>query len=628
MSLSRREIDELKPDLEKISTKVVGSIDDRVISVFERGLYNGYDKEKFANKLSSIVDEKKASKLAEKIDAIMDLYRDSPKTKKRHYDDGDSNYESNKKAKTKHDDIESAPVESNLSSSQIKLMMENAQRQIEERKKKLEAIKGKSSEQTPSDPAADERQRKIAELQRQIQAKLSGSLGTVLNPMNPAFIIPKPADKPRPLILDEEGRTVDTSGREINIQTLTPTLKANIRAKKKETFKHQQTEKAIEEAKTTEPTFYDDRIMAKPALRTKRALRFHEPGKFQQMADRMRMKAQLEKLQNEISQIARKTGISSATKLALIAPKTDVHSEEMPQYGYEWWDSVILIEDLNKMINGKISVREAAITNLIEHPTQIRPPNEPLRPAYMPVFLTKKERKKLRRQNRREAWKEEQEKIRLGLIDAPEPKLKISNLMRVLGTEAVQDPTKIEAHVREQMAKRQKEHEEANQSRKLTDEQRRDKKVKKLKEDTSMGVNVSVYRIRDLHNVQSKKFKVETNAKQLFMTGVVILFRDCCVVVVEGGPKQQKRYRRLMMTRIKWEEDMVKCSEGPADSEKEVPNYCKMVWEGKVPRRCFGEIKFKFFTMEKLVREFFQKHHCEHYWDLAYSGAVLEASDM
>jgi U4/U6 small nuclear ribonucleoprotein PRP3 len=40
----------------------------------------------------------------------------------------------------------------------------------------------------------------------------------------------------------------------------------------------------------------------------------------------------------------------------------------------------------------------------------------------MPVFLTRKEQKKLRRQNRREAWKEEQEKIRLGLEPPPEPK--------------------------------------------------------------------------------------------------------------------------------------------------------------------------------------------------------------
>jgi len=45
---------------------------------------------------------------------------------------------------------------------------------------------------------------------------------------------------------------------------------------------------------------------------------------------------------------------------------------------------------------------------------------------------------------------------------------------------------------------------------------------------------VSVYRIRDFSN-PSKKFKVEANANQLFMTGIVILHKDCNVIVVEGG---------------------------------------------------------------------------------------------
>lgn len=38
------------------------------------------------------------------------------------------------------------------------------------------------------------------------------------------------------------------------------------------------------------------------------------------------------------------------------------------------------------------------------------------------TYLTKKERKKIRRINRREALKDEQEKIRLGLMPPPEPK--------------------------------------------------------------------------------------------------------------------------------------------------------------------------------------------------------------
>lgn len=33
----------------------------------------------------------------------------------------------------------------------------------------------------------------------------------------------------------------------------------------------------------------------------------------------------------------------------------------------------------------------------------------------------------------------------------------------------------------------------------------------------------------------AKKFKVEMNAKQLYMTGCVVLHRDINVVVVEGG---------------------------------------------------------------------------------------------
>ena len=51
------------------------------------------------------------------------------------------------------------------------------------------------------------------------------------------------------------------------------------------------------------------------------------------------------------------------------------------------------------------------------------------------------------------------------------------------------------------------------------------------------------FRITDMAN-GSHKFKVEKNAKQLYMTGTIILYKDVNVVVVEGGPRQQKKYRR------------------------------------------------------------------------------------
>lgn len=40
----------------------------------------------------------------------------------------------------------------------------------------------------------------------------------------------------------------------------------------------------------------------------------------------------------------------------------------------------------------------------------------------MPVMLTKIERKKIRKQRRREAELEKQEKIRFGFLEKPEPK--------------------------------------------------------------------------------------------------------------------------------------------------------------------------------------------------------------
>ena len=275
-------------------------------------------------------------------------------------------------------------------------------------------------------------------------------------------------------------------------------------------------------------------------------------------------------------------------------------------------------------------MRKETITNLIEHPIQMRAPTDPLTLPFLPVFLTKKEQKKLRRTNRRENWKEKQEKIRLGLEPAPQAKVRISNLMRVLGNEAIQDPTKIEAHVREQMAKRLQTHQEANASRKLTAEQRREKKEKKLQEDvdaaSGTGVHVAIYRVRDLHN-PAKKFKIETNAKQLYMTGCAVLFKDVNVVVVEGGPKQQKKYKRLMLNRIRWEEDVVKTKTDPNSTGTEVRNSCQLIWEGTKKQRSFGDLIFKLCPSETVARDHFRKHGVEHYWDLSYSSAVLEETE-
>lgn len=169
-------------------------------------------------------------------------------------------------------------------------------------------------------------------LQAQIQSKIATGLLKTFPPSKSVT-----TDKPTPLILDSEGRTVDVTGKEVQLTHVLPTLKANIRARKREVFSQQLLDKNEE---SVESTFFDSRLPTRSNVRVKRALKFHEPGKFQQLADRMRMKAQLEKLQNEISQIARKTGISSAAKLAQLAPKGEEEIDVIPDM--EWWDSVII----------------------------------------------------------------------------------------------------------------------------------------------------------------------------------------------------------------------------------------------------------------------------------------------
>ena len=62
----------------------------------------------------------------------------------------------------------------------------------------------------------------------------------------------------------------------------------------------------------------------------------------------------------------------------------------------------------------------------------------------------------------------------------------------------------------------------------------------------------------DVMNMLPFPLKVETNAKQLHMTGTVVMYEDVNVIVVEGGPKQQKKYKQLMLKRIKWDEEVYK----------------------------------------------------------------------
>ncbi|NWU56068.1 PRPF3 protein, partial [Dromas ardeola] len=699
MSLSKRELDELKPWIEKTVKRVLGFSEPTVVTAALNCVGKGMDKKKAADHLKPFLDDSTLRFVDKLFEAVEEgrssrhSKSNSDRNRKRELkdvfgDDSEVSKESSgvkKRRIPRFEEVEDEPEvipgppsesPGMLTKLQIKQMMEAATRQIEERKKQLSFIspptpqpKISSSSQSerlpigntiqPSQAAtfmndAIEKARKAAELQARIQAQLALKPGLIGNAnmvglanlhamgIAPPKVELKDQTKPTPLILDEQGRTVDATGKEIELTHRMPTLKANIRAVKREQFKQQLKEKPSEDMESN--TYFDPRVSITPAQRQKRTFKFHEKGKFEKIAQRLRTKAQLEKLQAEISQAARKTGIHTSTKLALITPKKELKEGEIPEI--EWWDSYIIPNGLD-LKGGTSSKRDEyfGITNLVEHPAQLNPPGTA---PILVNFAVKLET------NTDTYWCPAGASLSSSPVSLA---VRISNLMRVLGTEAVQDPTKVEAHVRAQMAKRQKAHEEANAARKLTAEQRKAKKVKKLKEDVSQGVHIAVYRVRNLSN-PAKKFKIEANAGQLYLTGVVVLHKDVNVVVVEGGPKAQKKFKRLMLHRIKWDEQTSntkgegKCktvcggvakrlfgtkigfigcffSDDDESDEESVKktNKCSLVWEGTAKDRSFGEMKFKQCPTENMAREHFKKHGAEHYWDLALSESVLESTD-
>jgi U4/U6 small nuclear ribonucleoprotein PRP3 len=76
--------------------------------------------------------------------------------------------------------------------------------------------------------------------------------------------------------------------------------------------------------------------------------------------------------------------------------------------------------------------------------------------------------------------------------------VRLANLMKVLTSDAIQDPTKVEARVRREVAIRKHNHEKMNTERKLTDDQRHEKIETKKVEEEKKGIYGAVFRLVNL----------------------------------------------------------------------------------------------------------------------------------
>ncbi|XP_039060185.1 protein RDM16-like isoform X2 [Hibiscus syriacus] len=441
--------------------------------------------------------------------------------------------------------------------------------------------------------------------------------------------VPQKPTKAPVLRVDALGREIDEHGNIINVTKPSnlSTLKVNINKQKKDAFQILKPE--LEVDPEANPHF-DARmgIDKNKLLRPKRmTFQFVEEGKWSKDAEIIKLKSQFgeakaKELKAKQAQLAKAKADINPNLIEVSERIITKEKLKDPIPEIEWWDLPILVlgsyDNINDGLLSEDKLKKEKITIYVEHPRPIEPPAEPAPPPPQPLKLTKKEQKKLRTQRRLAREKDKQEMIRQGLIEPPKPKVKLSNLMKVLGSEATQDPTKLEMEIRSAAAEREQAHVDRNIARKLTPAERREKKERKLFDDpNTMETIVSVYRINDLSHPKTC-FKVDVNAQENRLTGCAVISEGISVVVVEGGSKSIKRYGKLILRRINWAEAVNENEEGDDDEDEEKPpNKCVLVWQGSVAKSSFSRFSVHECITEAAARKVFADAGVGHYWDLA-----------
>ncbi|KAF2405134.1 PRP3-domain-containing protein [Trichodelitschia bisporula] len=334
-------------------------------------------------------------------------------------------------------------------------------------------------------------------------------------------------------------------------------------------------------------------------------------------ANEARRKAALEAMKKRIQAQAARAGLDESAEiqaLAVPAPP-DV----------EFWD-----EALQTGIEGN-----EMISRLVVHPILIEPPQAKFTDVGpQPLKLTKREQKKQRRIRRAEEHKEEQAKIRLGLVPTPAPKIKHSNVMRVYGEMAVKDPTAVEAMVNKQVAERKNAHDQSNVERQLSKEERAQKLQQKADENAARGLQICVFKVAlGKEKLLGKhRYLIDKNAKEWHdVTGCVIVAPSMTIVLLEGGEHSTRQYTKLMLRRIKWQAilegngqvqqgDDTEHEKGKGKTEDTEDNTCTLIYQGLIRDRKFkkwGSIREV--ESDSQAKDALTKAKMENFWTLAKS---------
>ncbi|KAJ1608006.1 putative U4/U6 associated RNA splicing factor [Cryptosporidium canis] len=274
---------------------------------------------------------------------------------------------------------------------------------------------------------------------------------------------------------------------------------------------------------------------------------------------------------------------------------------------FEHWD-MPFIKQKETVLDGEFpfEILVSKINNLIEHPVPIEPHYDPNEGVSSTIFLTPKEKARLRKRNRQEKTMEKQDRIRMGIDPPVPPKLKLTNLLNVLTEKAIAEPTCMESEIKRQRSERVMLHESRNSSLKLNHDDMNNKKADKWKLDPeSPVVHSAIFKIGNLRN-KRYIFKIDRNAQDCHLTGCCVISTiDPCVILIEGSKKSVQFYKNLLQNRIKW------------DQPKETETYCSLIWEGIRPSRIFLKWKLYYCHSKEDAYKFFLDNNSLDLWNIS-----------
>lgn len=409
-----------------------------------------------------------------------------------------------------------------------------------------------------------------------------------------------------------------------------------------------------------------------PGLRAPRpSFNFVQPGALVEKGEHLRARLVKEQIRLEEKEI---TGHIRAEQRILAqceAAMSSIRACAVPPV--EWWDAPFLPScsetgyPSSQAETLRLATEAKKVSDLVQHPVLVRRPGKTAEPApAAELKLTPKEIQKMRRQRKEAARKDLEEQVRLRLVPPPPPRLTLSNMNRVLGAEAIADPTKAEAMVRAQVAERLEAHIQANEERALTAEERKAKEIEKMERDKAKGMHRVAFTVRSLAN-NKHLFRLNRDAAKHLITGTgVQIADDVGVIVAEGSQVALNHFKALVLRRIKWDEPIrpKKAADGgagigigvgvggkgggggggdggrahgaePGEDEdgseedgalgpSQVGNAATVIWEGPVP-----EAVFPFFKADKRLsassaKSLLRSHKCEHLLELALNAGKLE----